>query len=146
MKIFVDTNILVYANAENYVHKQDAVARLKKYEQDGVELWISRQVIREYLAVMSKLMMQSGTYDAKKIAEDVVNFQSQFFVADENVITTQNHLQLIEKYKVAGKAIHDCAITATMIQQGIKKIFTHNESDFERYAEEITVVPLIVKN
>jgi len=141
--LFIDTNILVYANVDNYMLKQEAVSKLKHYNQQGFDLWISRQVIREYLMAMSKLMILSGNYDENKLIMDVNNFQSQFFVADENVGTTQILLELVKKYKVAGKAIHDCAIVAVSLQHEIRNILTNNISDFVRYKERLTIIPLI---
>jgi len=46
------TNILVYANvAESPVHDAALAAIETRYEV-GIELWISRQVLREFLAVL----------------------------------------------------------------------------------------------
>lgn len=52
--IFVDTNVLVAVNV--VAHPQHAVAlqRLKDLSAGGAEFWISRQVVREYLATLTR--------------------------------------------------------------------------------------------
>ena len=88
-------------------------------------------------------MTASGNYDEIKLVQDAVNFQNQFFVADENIISTQILLQLVARYKIIGKSIYDCAIVACIKQQNIKNLLTNNPSDFTRYNEGFSVVKLI---
>ena len=49
-QIFVDTNILIYANVAGAPLHPPALAAIQQYQQAGAELWLSRQVLREYLA------------------------------------------------------------------------------------------------
>jgi predicted nucleic acid-binding protein len=48
-KAFVDTNILLRALIPQLPLHQDCEALIQQMWEDDVELWISRQVIREYL-------------------------------------------------------------------------------------------------
>jgi predicted nucleic acid-binding protein len=41
-----------------------------------------------------------------------------------------------------GKQVHDANIVATMLVYGIPKLLTHNTTDFARFSELITVLPL----
>jgi predicted nucleic acid-binding protein len=52
---FVDTNVLVYANQSRSVHHANATTWLKEAEAAGTPLWISGQVPREYLSVVTRL-------------------------------------------------------------------------------------------
>lgn len=52
--IFADTNVLVYANVAAAPLHAIAIQAIQDPEQAGVKLWISRQVIREYLAVLRR--------------------------------------------------------------------------------------------
>jgi predicted nucleic acid-binding protein len=49
-KVFVDTNILLYANVLNSALNKDAQQMLLRLIKEDSEVWISRQVIREYAA------------------------------------------------------------------------------------------------
>ncbi|WP_315790025.1 hypothetical protein [Fischerella sp. JS2] len=52
--VFLDTNILVYASiAESPLHLV-ALNAIQSLEQAERELWISRQMLREYLATLSR--------------------------------------------------------------------------------------------
>lgn len=52
--VFVDTNVLVYATVSNLPAHEDAVAALLELEADQDGVCISRQVIRELLAVLTR--------------------------------------------------------------------------------------------
>lgn len=52
--LFIDANILVYANVAEPPFNSIAVKTLTQLYQTDVELWISRQILREYLAVVTR--------------------------------------------------------------------------------------------
>ncbi len=141
-RVFVDTNVLVYAaNASSPFH---AVARrkLQVYADTGSEIWVNRQVFREYLVVMSRLMQDAGKYDSFALGKDIRRFEQQFQVAEESELVTKELLTLIEKYEVKGKAIHDCNLIAVMKTYGLNELLTQNTGDFNRYQEGIRLVTL----
>jgi predicted nucleic acid-binding protein len=116
---------------------------LLELERDGHPLWLSRQVLREYLAVMSRPGALSAPVPIASLIRDVQTFQSQFLVAEDGPVVTQHLLHLLSTIACAGKQIHDANIVATMLAQGVSKLLTHNVADFNRFAAHITVIPLI---
>lgn len=52
--VFVDTNILVYAAVASAPHHQDARQALRQLHEAGTDIWVSRQVLRGYLALLSR--------------------------------------------------------------------------------------------
>ncbi len=50
---------------------------------------------------------------------------------------------LLRKFPIAGRQIHDANIVATMMAHGVSRLLPHDTKDFERYADFITVVPLV---
>jgi len=54
LRVFVDTNVLVFANQKTSPRHGLALRRLNEFEAGGDELWISRQVLREYLVVVTR--------------------------------------------------------------------------------------------
>jgi predicted nucleic acid-binding protein len=52
--VFVDTNVLVYANVASAPLHVHAGATLQVLESAGIVLWIGRQVLRESLATLSR--------------------------------------------------------------------------------------------
>jgi predicted nucleic acid-binding protein len=141
--VFVDTSILVYAtvvSAPWHAEAKDALTDLRKH---GVSLWISRQILREYAAVVTRPQTFSLPLSAQAVAMDIQNFTTQFLVADESAAVTSQLVQLIQLVAVGGKQIHDANIVATMLVHGVPQLLTHNVDDFARYSAFITVQPLI---
>jgi predicted nucleic acid-binding protein len=68
-KIFLDTNVLGYADiVEDPLHAI-ALNAIQRREQAGTEVWISRQVLREYLATLSRPQTFSPPIPAEKLVD-----------------------------------------------------------------------------
>jgi predicted nucleic acid-binding protein len=52
--VFIDTNILIYANLAMSPFHLQATERLQALDEQRVDLWISRQILREYLSGMTR--------------------------------------------------------------------------------------------
>ena len=52
--IFLDTNILVYANVATAPLYSAAQQVIQSYAYAGADVWISRQILREYLATLTR--------------------------------------------------------------------------------------------
>ena len=141
--VFVDTNILIYAKQALSPFHAAAKTKLYDLDQAGHPLWLSRQVLREYLVAMSRPGALSAPVPLAMLAADVQSFQSQFAIADDMAVVTKELLDLLTKVPFAGKQVHDANIAATMLAYGIGKLLTHNVADFARFAGYITVIPLI---
>jgi hypothetical protein len=50
-------------------------------------------------------------------------------------------MQLLQRHPVVGADIFDLQIVATMLANGIQRIYTFNPSDFEFFGELKVVVP-----
>lgn len=140
--VFVDTNVLVYAalpSAPDHAIARDA---LWSYEQSGARIWISRQVLREYLATLTRPQTYSSPIVPATLVADVVLFERKFAVAEDNDKVTQRLLDLLVQTKPGGKQVHDANIVATMLAYGIDQLLTHNTSDFSRFSDIITILPL----
>lgn len=143
--IFIDTNVLVYATVVNAPLHEIARQVLQNLSVADNNLWISRQVIREYLATLSRPQTFTTPIPVATLVADVKYFENQFLVAEDNFQVTQNLLTLIEQIPTAGKQIHDANIVATIQAYNIPILLTHNVADFKRFATLITLFPLEVK-
>jgi predicted nucleic acid-binding protein len=140
--VFVDTNILVYAKLAKSPWHSSAVTALRTLTSQGVELWISRQVLREYLVAMSRPNTLSEDIPTSSLADDVSAFAGQFRVAEDGPEVTEQLLAHVVAANVRGKQIHDANIVATMRVYGIRRLLTHNVRDFTRFAESVSVMAL----
>lgn len=140
--IWIDTNILVYANlALSPLHKL-AVERLRDYDQSSCQLWISRQTLREYLSAMTKDNVLTAAISRSALVADVRYFATRFLVGEDSPQITETLLDLITKFPTGGRQIYDANIVATMLQHGVHHLLTHNVKDFSRFTSEITILPL----
>lgn len=141
--IFVDTNILVYANILAYPLHAVALKSLQSLIDADVELWLSRQILREFIAAVTRPQTYGNPQPIEVTIERIRTFQTQFRVAADNPQVTDQLLQLLEQFPTAGRQVHDANIVATMLTAGVDRLLTHNVGDFDRFSGLITVIPLV---
>jgi predicted nucleic acid-binding protein len=108
-----------------------------------VVFWISRQVLREFLAATTRPGAVVPPPTLESLAKAVRQFEAEFEIADEDAAVTATLLDLLKSRTVLGKQIHDANIVATMRRYGIPSLLTHNTTDFTRYLPDISLLPLI---
>ena len=130
--VFVDTNVLVFAAVVESPFCLRARGAIKRLERSSAELWISRQVIREFLAQMTRA--PRADFSPKDLFSTLRNFEGRFCIAEDQALVTEQLVFLLEHVPTGGKQIHDANIVATMLAYHIPKILTFNVSDFQRFA------------
>lgn len=142
--VFVDTNILYYANDPNETFGKQAIARTQELVTAGNELIISTQVIREYTHATLRnalyLKLDSKTSIAA-VLQNITIFQRDFTVLYDSPEIVKNWLALLPSL-TTHKDIFDFNIAATLQTHGIAHILTHNSSDFEKFKDWLTILPL----
>jgi len=138
--VFCDTNIILRAYHDVFPQYHIVRATFDRLIDADAQLWISRQVIREYLVQIT----HPHTFETPFTGEAAVNRVSHSLetcrVVDETSATTHRLLDLIANYPVSGKQIHDANIVAAMLANNIPTLLTLNAVDFNRYADRITVL------
>src|ERR1043165_323116 len=86
--LFVDTNVLVYANVTTAALHQAAVAALQRQAQAGGPVWISRQVLREYLRTLTRPQTFAAQQPVGTLVARIRYFESQFYVANDTAAVT----------------------------------------------------------
>lgn len=142
LKVFFDTNILTRATITTAPLHQEAKTSLTILWNQGTELWISRQVIREYVANATRPQTYSPTIPINLVEQQVQNFLLQFQVADDTDAVTRQLLLLLNHVPTGGKQVHDANIVASMLVYGINTLHTNNVQDFTRFSNYITIQPL----
>jgi predicted nucleic acid-binding protein len=141
--VFIDTNVLIYSSFSSAPLHAEARRRLRELESSGAKLWISRQVLREFLAVATRPDAVTPAPTAAALSELIAQFEGVFRIADEDASVTTRLIGLLQLMKIQGKQIHDANIVATMKRHGIPRLLTHNVADFARYSQDVEVVALI---
>jgi predicted nucleic acid-binding protein len=144
-RVFVDTNILFYANDPASPFGKQAIARINELASLNNELIISSQIIREYAAAT---LRNAGFHklDLKVITaivlRNIARFQRDFEVLYDGPEVLQKWATLLPML-TTGKDVFDFNIAATLQANGIRNILTHNEKDFVKFDSWLNVLPLI---
>jgi len=141
-QVFVDTNILVFANVLSSPFHEKAKAKLIELAENDCELFISNQVIREYLTVLSRPDVNGKRLADKLLISDTKRLRTEYTVLFENDQTLDNLLSLLSACPTGGKQIHDANIVATMIDNNLKILLTHNVDAFNRFNKFITTITI----
>lgn len=139
---FLDTNILIYASDSHSPWHQPANEKIKKLLSEGFRLFISPQILREYVSVASRSTGTEKPAPWDMILKNYESFQKHFILLSEDRDTVNELSQLLSKIPAAGKQVHDANIVATMLAHNIPCLLTNNTVDFSRYSQLITVIPL----
>ena len=140
--VFVDTNVLVYVTRPSAPQHAAAAAVLMRLEAQGAVLWVSPQVLREYLAVVTREQATAPALTSAAAVADVQRFRKIFEVAGEGMAGIDRLLELVEDGRGSGRHVHDANIVATMIEHRIRRLLTFNDADFRRFSRIIDIEPL----
>jgi len=140
--VFVDTNILTRATILSAPLHEEAQEALDRLSESGAELWISPQVIREYMVNATRDQSYSKAIPMVQVLEQIKRFRAAFKIAEETTAVLDKMLELTATVSLKGKQIHDVNIVATMISYNIPALLTHNTDDFKQFASLIRVIGL----
>ena len=129
--IFLDTNILLAATDSSRQEHANCHALLEAGLQGKQSLFVSGQVIREYLVVATRPSEVNGFgMSTDQALQNVTQMKQCLQVLDETAQVSTRLTQLIAKNQLSGKRIHDANIVATMLENGIRRLRTLNPADF----------------
>ncbi len=141
-RAFVDTNILLRSTITQFPLYAQAKQLVDAQFDADTELWISRQVIREYFAQVTRPQVFMNPMTVDEIAAKLHTIRALFKIADETEEVTTQLLALMKAYPTGGKQVHDANIVATMLVNGIDTLLTTNVEDMKRFADRITILSL----
>lgn len=116
-----------------------ALKALRDAHQARRPLWISRQVLREFIAARTRPQTFAQPSTPEVVIERVRYPEERFAAADDTDAVTGQLVKLLGDFKIGGKQVHDANIVATMLACGIPCLLIHNVRDFERFAEVIRI-------
>ena len=138
--MFIDTNVLIKARFLEAPDHDIARQRLSLALQEPEALRISRQVVREYLAVVTRPQSWPAAITREEAFDDASRLLGSFEVLEDGPIVTESLLALCREVSVGGRQIHDANIVATMLAHGERRLLTFNISDFRRFEDRIELI------
>ena len=133
-RLFCDTNVLLSAvDRRRRLHAQ-AIHVLNVLPNRGVALYVSGQVVREFLAVCTRPAAANGLGlppgEAVRNAEAMAERST---VLDENRNVAVRLLDIARTVACSGRQLHDANVVATMQEHGLTRLVTGNLRDFRRF-------------
>ena len=138
--MFVDTNVLISARIPEAPHHISSREALNQAIEKGVLVRISRQVMREYLAVMTRPQTWHNPLSREEILQEASNLLNYFEVLEDGTLVSETLIALCREVPVGGRQIHDANIVATMLAHGERSLLTLNISDFRRFSARIEIL------
>ena len=136
---FVDTNVLVYAAAKGAplgARARAGLDALATREQRS----LSRQVLREYLAVMTRPQTWSNPLPLRQALADAELLSQRFTILEDGPRVWSELAALGQHHSFAGRQVHDANIVATMLAHKERRLLTFNHADFQRFTGLIELV------
>ena len=138
--MFIDTNVLVKSRILEAPDHDVARSRLGRALRDREPMRISRQVLREYLAVVTRPQTWPIAITREEALADIEALMSGFEILEDGPAVTASLMALCRAVSVGGRQVHDANIVATMLAHGERRLLTFNAADFRRYGDRIELV------
>ena len=138
--MFVDTNILVSSRLEEAPDHELARVMLGSAVDRAEPLCISRQILREYLAVVTRRQPGVRMLAREAALDDVGQLIADYDVLEDGPEVTERLVSLCREVPGGGRQIHDANIVATMLTHGERRLLTFNLADFRRFGDRIELV------
>jgi predicted nucleic acid-binding protein len=139
----LDANVLLAATDDTRAEYARARQAFDEWPAQATTLYVSGQILREYLSVATRPQTQNGLgLSQVDSIGNVHALRERLHVLDENDKVATRLLSLLDTVACSGKQVHDANIVATMLVHGIDTLVTINVRDFSRFGEVITVLAL----
>jgi predicted nucleic acid-binding protein len=137
-RIFIDTNVLLAATDRTRTTHGASTAFLQQSIREGVRLFVSGQILREYLVVATRPVDRNGLgLPPSKACVNVDLFRECSDFLGENDTTARLLMTLVKDHDLKGKRIHDAGVAATMRAHGLSHLKTWNHDDFKIFDDLI---------
>ena len=139
-RVFADTNIVLRAFHDSFIEHLRIRVHFDQFITNGTPIYISRQVIREYLVQATHPRTFVVPLSIEEINKHLQQVTRICTVLDETQQVTEKLMELIAEYPTRAKQIHDANIVATMLVYGIDTLLTLNVDDMKRFEGRISVL------
>ena len=139
----LDANILVYADQAHDEHHEAAKAIRDLGQQGVLPLCVTPQVLNEYFAVITNpRRVTHPLRPAEAMAEVEKYVRSRHIRKLYPGPGVHDQLQdLFRRRPIAGADIFDLYLVATMLENGVRRIYTFNTDDFTPFSEIEVLTP-----
>jgi uncharacterized protein len=138
----IDANILVYAVVSEAPQNAVARALLDAARLDpNVTLYVSSQILCEFYSVVTNPRRMTAARSSAEALAAIAGFLTFLHVLPIPARTVEGWMDLLRRRAVTGADVFDLQLVATMLANGISRIYTFNGPDFAAFSELAVVTP-----
>ena len=139
----LDTNVLVYAHYQDSEHYSVSSLLLNRAQDGQVALCITPQILTEFYAVVTNSRRVDKPYkpdEALDAIERVLAMPGMTLLLPP-VDTIGRWMDLLRQHPVVGSTVFDVQLVATMLGNGVRRIYTFDSSHFAQFGEIEVLTP-----
>ena len=140
--MFLDSHVLVYARFDGAPQSELACGKLCGPLNAPVAAAISRQVVREYLAVSTRPRNRAAPLSMAEALKGVTWLRSLFTVLEDGPAAMDELERLCRDVRLSGRQVHDANWAATMVAHGERQLLTFNPRELHRYGGRLELVEI----
>lgn len=139
----IDANVLAYALNRAAPQHAASQALLDATLDPSNTLYVTSQVLCEFYSIITNPKRFPKGCSAAQAMEIVSRFLSLpgVKVLPAPTAVVDGWLRLLQRHPVTGADIFDLQIVATMLANGVQRIYTFNVSDFQVFTELAAIEP-----
>ncbi len=136
-RILLDANLLVYALYKDAPQYSDARYILEQTQDESAALCVSSQVLAEFYSIITNPKRVTAPFTSVEALREVEKLCSApgLSVLPMPVDVVARWIALLRRHPVARKRVFDLQLVATMLANGVERIYTFNVKDFRPFPE-----------
>lgn len=139
----IDSNVIIYSHQSLSMFYEPAKALRDKGMYGEIMLCVCPQVLMEFYAVITNPKRVTNPVEPREAMSEVEKYLRAEKIVKiypgEDLIFRM--IELFRKYEVRRYEIFDLQIVATMLSNGIKRLYTYNQEHFDRFTEIEVLIP-----
>ena len=143
MITLLDSNILIHAaNAASHAH--DTAKRLRDQAVEGIlPSCLTPQILWEFYAVITNARRVDQPLTQESALREVQAYvqATQIALLLPRRSAVERTLSFLARHRVRGLRIFDLFLIATMLDHGVRRIYTENVEDFQGFREIEAINP-----
>jgi predicted nucleic acid-binding protein len=146
-RALLDTNILIYALDPTSAYYPACGALLERTKAAGADLCVAPQNLAEFYAITTnarRVPVPRKPAEALAVVEQFLERPGlELLPVPADIVS--RWIALVRRHPVAGGDLFDLQLVATMLANGVTRIYTYNRDDFVPFTELEVIIPTEVK-
>ena len=140
----LDTNVLIYALYADAEHHRAARLLVDQARTANAALCLTPQVLAELYSVITNPRRVTEAKSPEVVLEVITNFIAMpgLTLLPFPLDLVSRWTALLRRHPVSGRKVFDVQLIASLLANGVTKLYTFNRADFEPFAEMEVLTPV----